>query len=291
MEDNNTEDVIVNETPVNEENPTEISEENEDVVGTLEDTSEVETTETTESVEEKHFTQKEVDKIIKSRVARVENDYKRKSQQYEKIVNTLKVGMGKNDVSLEELNKNLSEFYQEQGIEIPQNTAYSEEEEIILGNHYADELIDLDDEEEINRIANEIYKIPQEKRTARQKTVFNKLGEYMMHKNAINQLSKEGIDVSIADDEEFKKFASQFSVNTPIKTIYDIYTKVNKKEEIKEKVVKKVPASMGSTKNINSDMEIKEYYTPEEARKFTSKDLDNPKLMKALENSMAKWKK
>ena len=35
--------------------------------------------------------------------------------------------------------------------------------------------------------------------------------------------------------------------------------------------------------------EIKEYYTPEEMKKFTMKDyLENPKLMEAVENSLAK---
>ena len=51
------------------------------------------------------------------------------------------------------------------------------------------------------------------------------------------------------------------------------------------------PKSPGSAKTNNSNNEIKEYYTPEEARKFSESDLDNPKLMKALEKSMQLWSK
>jgi hypothetical protein len=49
---------------------------------------------------------------------------------------------------------------------------------------------------------------------------------------------------------------------------------------------------MGSMKNTDSaDNGIKEYYSPEEARKFTRKELDeNPALFNAIRKSMQKWK-
>ena len=34
---------------------------------------------------------------------------------------------------------------------------------------------------------------------------------------------------------------------------------------------------------------VKDYYTPEEARRLTEKDLDDPQVMKAVEYSMTKW--
>lgn len=294
MEENN-EEVIVNDTSVDTTNPTEDIEENEEFVGTLEDTSETDTSEVEEKESEKEelYTreelQKEIDRNVKGRLARVERDNARKIKEYEELVSTLRAGMGKKDGNVKDLNKDLREFYKEQGIDIPEQLErYSDSEETILGNHYAEQLIETDDDDEINRIATEIYQIPPEKRTARQKALFNKLGVYMTHKNAVAQLKKEGIDTSIVDDENFKKFAEQFSASTPIKDIYNIYNKVNKPEV---KVEKKAPASMGSIKNINTENEIKEYYTPEEVKKFSSKDLDNPALMKAVEKSMAKWRK
>lgn len=297
MEEKNNEEVIVNETSVNEENPVTETEENEEVTGTLEDTSADtdsvvdEKNEVEESVkEERLLTQKQVDKMMKARVSRLEAENRKKNKEYEDLISTLKTGMGKDIQSVKELNEELRKFYKGQGIDIPTqvSNSYSDEDEIILGNHYAEELIETDDDDEINRIATEIYQIPVEKRTARQKAIFNKLGEHMTRKNAITQLKNEGIDTSIVDDDNFKKFASQFSARTPIKEIVNIYNKVNQPEP---KVEKKVPASMGSTKNINNENEIKEYYTPEEVSKFSSKDLDNPQLMKAIEKSMTKWKK
>jgi len=296
MEEDNK-DVIVDDTSVDTENPTGEVEENEEIVGAFEDTSETGASDVEEekkSEKEEIYTreelQKEIDRNVKGRLARVERDNAKKIREYEDLVRTLRLGMGKNDGNVKDLNKDLKSFYKEQGIDIPEQPEYySEKEEIILGNHYADELIEADDDDEINRIATEIYQISPDKRSAKQRAIFNRLGEYMNHKNAIAQLKKEGIDTSIVDDDNFKKFASQFSANTPIKDIYNIYNKVNVKPE--PKVEKKPPASMGSIKTIGSENEIKEYYTPEEVRKFTSKDLDNPALMKAVEKSMARWRK
>ena len=44
-------------------------------------------------------------------------------------------------------------------------------------------------------------------------------------------------------------------------------------------------------KNESNDKEqVKEFYTFDEASKFTKEDLDkNPELMKAIERSMMKW--
>ena len=82
--------------------------------------------------------------------------------------------------------------------------------------------------------------------------------------------------------KEFKEFASKFNSQTPIADVYRIYTKTLPKKEIKP---------MGSMTNSDStDDGVKEFYTPDEARKFTKKELDdNPKLFNALIKSMHKW--
>ena len=48
---------------------------------------------------------------------------------------------------------------------------------------------------------------------------------------------------------------------------------------------------MGSMKNATStDSGVKDFYTRDEALKFTRKDYDkNPELFKAVERSMLKW--
>lgn len=48
----------------------------------------------------------------------------------------------------------------------------------------------------------------------------------------------------------------------------------------------------GSARASVAGSEIKEYYSPEEARKFTEEDFErNPKLEEAVERSMLKWGK
>ena len=66
-----------------------------------------------------------------------------------------------------------------------------------------------------------------------------------------------------------------------------MYDKLNKTTEKKTP-----PPSTGSVKTTGKSQEIKDYYTPEEVSKFTMQELkNNPKLMKAVEKSMAQWNK
>ena len=67
-----------------------------------------------------------------------------------------------------------------------------------------------------------------------------------------------------------------------IRDIYDIYAKTHPKKEHK---------TMGSMKNSNTgDKGVKDFYTVDEARRFTKKDFDeNPALFAAVEKSMSKW--
>lgn len=297
MEEDNKE-VIVNATSVDTTNPTEEVAENEEVVGTLEDTLESDASEeeeVEESVKEKTYTEEEmkaeVEKNIKWRLARAERDNAKKLQEYEDIVNTLRAGMGKKDGNVKELNTDLKKFYKEQGIEIPETVSrgLSEREEKILAKAEAEEIIN-GGEDYINQIANEIYNIPVEMRTVRQKAIFEQLGKHVVQEKAKSQLKEKGIDTSILEDNSFKQFASKFTAQTSIADIYDMYQKVNAKEVV-ETPKRERPASTGSTKTVTKTNTVKEYYTEEEASKFTQKELmANPELLRAVENSMAQWK-
>ncbi len=294
----NNEEVIVNDTSVDTTNPTENAEENEEVVGTLEDTSEADASkveEEKESVKEKLYTreemQAEIDRNVQGRLARVERDNARKIQEYEELVSTLRAGMGKNDGNVQDLNKDLRKFYKEQGIEIPDvvSRGLSEREEKILAKAEAEEIINGGDDY-INRMANEIYNIPAEKRTIRQKAIFESLGKHIMQEKAKAQLKEKGVDESILQDDSFKEFAGRFTAQTSIADIYDMYQKINAKEMV-ETPKRERPTSTGSTKTVAKTNTVKEYYTEEEASKFTQKELmANPELLRAVEDSMAKWK-
>lgn len=293
MEEDNKE-VIVDGTSVDTTNPTENLEENEEVVGTLEDTSEADASqaeEEKESVKEKLYTQKElqeaIDRNVKGRLARAENEYAKKIQEYEDLAYTLRKGMGKNDGDVKDLNKDLRSFYKEQGIDIPEpKIHYNERDERILAKADADEIIEAG-EDEVNRIANQIYNKPEAQRTIREKVIFETLGKHVIAERAKAQLKEKGVNEDILSDDKFKKFASQFNTSTPITEIYNLYDKLNKTTEKKTP-----PPSTGSVKTTGKSQEIKDYYTPEEVSKFTMQELkNNPKLMKAVEKSMAQWNK
>ena len=86
----------------------------------------------------------------------------------------------------------------------------------------------------------------------------------------------------VYNSKEFNDFASKFGSNTSITEIYEIYNKMQPKKEIR---------TMGSLKNTTqTDTGVKEFYSRDEALKFTKKDFDNnPELFKAVEKSMLKW--
>lgn len=226
------------------------------------------------------------EKIAKQRESRAwkkaEREKERVLKDYNDIFDTLKAGMGTEDI--EEIKKSLNNFYTEQGVKVERSNKLTEKQERILAKAEADEIIELG-EDEINQVANDIYNIPLEKRTVREKVIFEMLGNHMLEEKAKKSLIDNGIDLSILEDKEFKNFASKFNANTQLSDIYDMYNKINIQKDKVEK-----PKSTGSVKNIVTTNEIKEFYTPEEVSKFSMKDLDNPQLMKAVEKSMSKWK-
>ena len=100
----------------------------------------------------------------------------------------------------------------------------------------------------------------------------------------LNALANSVIAKEYYNSAEFNEFRKKFNSNTPITDVYDIFRKTQPKKEIR---------TMGSMKNSNSgDSAVKDFYTPEEARKFSKKDYDNnPALFAAVEKSMLKWKR
>jgi hypothetical protein len=98
------------------------------------------------------------------------------------------------------------------------------------------------------------------------------------------ELSSIGVTEETYNSKEFQDFASKFNPNTPIKDIYDIYNKTLPKKEVR---------TMGSMKNNTAvDVTVKDFYSADEAKKFTQKDFDNiPGLYEAVVSSMGKWRK
>lgn len=259
----------------------------EEIVAEVEETEEegveftnTETTEEVEEPKEELLPKSDVNKIVEARLARERRKFNREKAKYEELVNTLKVGMGKDNI--DEISKDMKTFYKEQGIEIPEYRYNNERDEKILAKADAEEIIEAG-EEEMERVANEIASKPFEKRTIREKTIFNELAQNLIMNRSAKELEKIGVKRDLLEDKTFKSFAEKFSINTPITEIYEMYSKLNKPQDTTPK------KPVGSVKTTASNNVIKDYYTPEEVSKFTESELRNPKLMEAVENSMAKW--
>jgi hypothetical protein len=246
------------------------------------------TEQVTENVEQtteqtpKTYTQEEVDAIVGKRIARKEAKIRKEyDRKYGGLEEVLRAGTGKENV--EEMTDTFRQFYEQKGIKIPQKPTYSDSDIAVLARAEADDIIRSGYEDVVEEV-DRLTAIGYANMTAREKAVFKALAEHRQGAERGRELAKLGVTEDVYNGKEFKDFASKFTASTPISDIYSIYAKTQPKKEHK---------TMGSMKNIDSgDNGVKDFYTPEEARKFTKKDYDNnPALFKAVENSMLKWKR
>ena len=234
----------------------------------------------TEQTPVKTYTQEEVDAMMGKRLARKEakirKEYERKYGDLEEV---LKAGTGKE--SVEELTHTFTDFYKQKGIRLPEKPNYSARDIEVLAKAEANDIINSGYEEVVEEV-DRLTKVGFANMTPRDKAIFKVLAEHRQNAERANELGRMGVTEDVYGSEEFKAFASKFNSNTSITDIYDIYSKSKPKKEYK---------TMGSMKNNTSeDGTIKDFYTRDEALKFSRKDLDkNPALYKAIEASMAKW--
>ena len=229
----------------------------------------------------KTYTQEEVDAIVgkaKARAkAKVEKDYQRKYGGLEEV---LKAGTGKE--SVEEMTDTFAEFYRGKGINIPQKPNYTAKDIEVLARAEANEIISSGYEDVVEEV-DRLTAVGAANMTAREKALFKVLAEHRQSAERSHELNKIGVTEDVYNSQEFKDFAGKFNPNIPITDVYNIYKQTQPKKEIK---------TMGSMTNHNSgDKGVKDFYTRDEALKFTKKDFDdNPALFAAVEKSMLKWK-
>ena len=236
------------------------------------------TTEETQ-VSEKTYTQAEVDDIVgKAKYRAREQERKKYDRQYGGLFNVLKAGTGKETV--EEMTDTFSEFYRGKGIDIPTEPTYSSRDMDILAKAEADEII-KSGFDEVKEEADRLNEIGYENMTAREKALFVKLTDHIKSTETGRELSKIGVKEDVYGSDEFKSFASKFDSKTPITEIYEIYNKTQPKKEFK---------NPGSIKQTTVDTGVKDYYSYEEAQKFSVDDFNkHPALYEAVKKSMTKW--
>lgn len=256
-----------------------VTEVTENVEGTTEQTQVEQIAQPEKTYTEAEFNAK-LDEVLGKKIARKEakirKEYERK---YGELENVLKAGTGKEDV--EEVTSTFRQFYEGKGVKIPTTPTYSTRDIEALAKADASDIINagLEDViEEVDRLAD----IGLNNMTERERAVFKQLAEYRKNAEQGKELSKMGVTEDVYNSKEFKEFAGQFNSTTPITKIYEIYNKMQPKKEVR---------TAGSMTNTNApDNGVKDFYSFEEASKFTKADFDkNPELYKAVEKSMAKW--
>ena len=228
----------------------------------------------------KTYTQEEVDAIVGKKIARtkakVQKDYDRK---YGGLMDVLEAGTGKRDVG--ELTDAFGKFYESKGVKINKTPDYSAHDLETLARADADEIIRGGFEEVVEEV-DRLAELGAANMTAREKALFKVLAEHRQNAERGNELAKIGVAEDVYNSAEFKDFQKMFAPDTPITKVYETFVKTQPKKEFK---------TMGSMKNATIDNgAVKDFYSYEEATKFTKKDFDNnPELLKAVEASMAKW--
>lgn len=247
----------------------------EEVAEKVEQTTE----ETPKLYTEEEFNAK-VNEVAGKRSARKEAKIRKElEREYGDLMDVLKAGTGKETVA--EIKDTFTDFYKKKGVEFRKQPSYSARDTEVLARAEAEEIIGYGyDEvcEEVERLA----KLGANNMSPRDKAVFKVLAEHRQNAERSKELSKLGVTEQEYKSKEFTEFMGKFNANTPVSDIYDIYRKMRPKKEIQ---------TMGSMKNSgSSDSGVKDFYTRDEALRFTKKDFDkNPALFKAVENSMLKW--
>ena len=249
------------------------------------------TEQVTENVEQtteqtpKMFSQEEVNDIVgKAKAttkAKIEKKLRKEyDRDYGELMETLEAGTGKKGVK--EIKDTFRDFYGKKGIKMPQKPTYSDNDIAVLARAEADDIIRSGYEDVVEEV-DRLTAIGYANMTAREKAVFKTLAEHRQKAERGIELARLGVTEEVYNGKEFTDFAAKFTASTPIADIYDIYSKTKPKKEHQ---------TMGSMKSTETqDNGVKDYYSFEEAKKFTKADFDkNPKLYAAVVKSMTKWK-
>ena len=245
------------------------------------ETSEEDSNDSQEELDKPEYTKKQVEKMMKKRLGSMSNSYKRKE---ERLLSVLKAG-GFEGKNLDELTDELISNYKEEGIDIPEYkyeaSDLSEREQEALAKLDAEDIIEMGPLAMEDRFA-ELYE--KENRTLREEKEMELIGREASLKEAKKEIVKAGYSPEeLLGNKEFMDFAKKMSSDVPVNEIIKYYEKLTGALPTK-------PKSTGSIKSKGGSGKVKDFYTPEEAREFTRKQLDdNPALFKAIEKSMEKW--
>lgn len=227
---------------------------------------------------EKKYTEEEmnakVNEILAKKIARREAKIRKEfDRKYGELESVLKAGTGKETV--EEMTDTFKGFYEKKGIKMPSKPEYSEKDIEVLAKVEAEDIIRGGFDEVVEEV-DRLTEIGVDNMTAKEKAVFKVLAKHRNNAERGNELAKIGVTKEVYESKGFQDFAAMFNPSTPIREIYNLYTKNQPRKEYQ---------TMGSVKQIPTNAK-KDYYSPEEIDKLTEKDLDDPEVWEAVRRSM-----
>lgn len=225
--------------------------------------------------------QEEFSEMLKTRLDRQERGFQKELSKYKDTENVLKSTLGASDI--EEANKKLREYYENEGIKLPEvyKPGLSSREIEVLAKADAQDFINEGYDSmlsEANRLAAKEYKNLND----RERIIFNTLAEELNKENSKRELLKVGVKEDVLNDKDFINFRNQFNSKTPIGDIYNLYLQTHNS--------KSKPTPMGSMKDTTAQKDIKDYYSPDDVNKLTDEDWAKPGVFEKALASMKKWK-
>ena len=218
---------------------------------------------------------------METRLDRKDREFERALSKYKDTENVLKSTLGANDI--DEANKKLREYYEAEGVKLPEvyKPGLSSREIEVLAKADAQDFINEGYDSmlnEANRLAAKEYKNLNE----RERIVFNILAERLTEEDNKRNLLKLGATEDVLNDKKFIDFKNQFNSKTPIGDIYNLYLKT---QDSKTK-----PVAMGSMKDTVAQKETKDFYSPTDVKNLSDDDWNKPGVWEKALASMKKWK-
>lgn len=214
--------------------------------------------------------ERKIDKKVSRREAKVRKELEKK---YEPLESVLRAGTGKETIG--EMTDLFTEHYRQQGLNIPQQPRYSDNDLKVLAGAEADEIIKAGFDEVIEE-TDRLAQIGVANMDAREKEVFRRLAEYRQSEERKTEFEKLGVTKEVYTSQEFKDFANKFAKDTPVNEIINIFNSMKPRKEVQ---------TAGSMKTNRTD-EVKDYYTEADIERLTEEDLDKPGVWEAVRRSM-----
>lgn len=225
--------------------------------------------------------QEEFSEMMKARLDRKDREFQKELSKYKDTENVLKSTLGANNT--EEVNKKLREYYEAEGVKLPEvyKPGLSSREIEVLAKADAQDFINEGYDSmlnEANRLASKEYKNLNE----RERIIFNTLAEALTEENTKRDLLKIGAKEELLSNKDFIDFKSKFNSKTPIGDIYNLFLKT---QDSKSK-----PVAIGSMKDTTAQKETKDFYSPKDVENLTDDEWAKPGVWEKALASIKKWK-